>query len=53
MPRNEIHLMLRSDASGAASATVENDAVVGDDARAVVVHPAALMDNRVACAQLS
>jgi hypothetical protein len=32
---------------------VENPTVVGEDARAVVVHPADLMDNRVACAQLS
>lgn len=53
MPPNEIHLVFRSDASGAGTATVENPAVVGEDARAVVVHPADLMDNRVACAQLS
>ena len=53
MPPNEIHLAFRSDPSGAATATVENPTVVGEDARAVVVHPADLMDNRVACAQLS
>ncbi|MHA6795269.1 hypothetical protein ACVGVM_17410 [Pseudonocardia bannensis] len=53
MPPNEIHLKFRSDASGAATATAENPTVVGADARAVVVHPADLMDNRVACAPLS
>ncbi|WP_214369047.1 superoxide dismutase family protein [Pseudonocardia sp. H11422] len=53
MPPNEIHLKFRSDASGAATATVDNPTTVGADARAVVVHPTDLMDNRVACAQLS
>ena len=53
MPPNEIHLAFDADDDGAGSMTAENDGVVGDDARSVVVHPEDLMDNKIACADLA
>jgi hypothetical protein len=50
LPPNEIHLAFTADGAGRATMTVENGMVASDDARSVVVHPADLMDNKVACA---
>lgn len=52
MPPNEIHLAFDADADGGGFMTAENDGVVGDDGRSVVVHPKDLMDNKIACADL-
>ncbi|GAA1102941.1 hypothetical protein GCM10009668_21990 [Nocardioides dubius] len=49
-PPNEVHLAFTSDANGAGTATVTNPQKVGDAAKSIVVHPAELMDNRLACA---
>ncbi len=49
-PPNEVHLMFTADESGAATTTVNNARRTGDDAVALVVHPHAAMDNRLACA---
>ncbi|MFS3127498.1 hypothetical protein ACLM5J_03740 [Nocardioides sp. Bht2] len=49
-PPNEVHLAFTSDAQGAGTATVTNPQKVGDAAKSIVVHPAELMDNRLACA---
>ena len=53
MPPNEVHLAFTSSADGTGKATVTNDRRVEDQAPAVVVHPAAAMDNRLACADFS
>ena len=50
VPPNEVHLGFVASAEGTGVATVTNDRRVGDGARAIVVHPAAAMDNRLACA---
>ncbi len=49
-PPNEVHLMLTADATGKATLTVTNPRQVGPGAQAVVIHPAAAIDNRLACA---
>ncbi len=49
-PPNEVHLGFVASADGSGQASVTNDRRVGDGARAIVVHPAAAMDNRLACA---
>ncbi|MCX5604710.1 superoxide dismutase family protein [Streptomyces phaeochromogenes] len=49
-PPNEVHLMFTADKSGMGMTTVNNDRKTGEDAVALVVHPAAAMDNRIACA---
>ncbi|MFF1293907.1 MULTISPECIES: superoxide dismutase family protein [unclassified Streptomyces] len=49
-PPNEVHLMFTADKSGMGMTTVNNDRKTGEDAVAVVVHPTAAMDNRIACA---
>ena len=49
-PPNEVHLMLMADGTGKATLTVTNPRQVGAGARAVVVHPAEAIDNRLACA---
>ncbi|MBT8196991.1 MAG: superoxide dismutase family protein [Acidimicrobiia bacterium] len=51
MPPNEIHLRFTSDSAGAAVMTVENSATAGTGARSLVIHPVALMDAKVACAE--
>ncbi|NND04661.1 MAG: superoxide dismutase family protein [Acidimicrobiia bacterium] len=51
MPPNEIHLAFTSDAAGNGFMTAENHGVVGDNAQSVVVHPADLLDNKLACAE--
>ena len=51
VPPNEIHLAFTSDASGKGFMTAENHAVAGTNARSVVVHPADLLDNKLACAE--
>ncbi len=53
MPPNEVHLGFTADGDGTGTATVTNDRQVGDDAPAIVVHPADAMDNRLACADFS
>lgn len=53
MPPNEIHLAFDADDDGAGFMTAENDGVVGDDGKSVVVHPKELMDNKIACADLT
>jgi len=52
MPPNEIHLAFTSTGEGTGFMTAENDMAAGDDARSVVVHPAELIDNKIACAPL-
>ena len=49
MPPNEIHLAFTSDAEGNGFMTAENDQIAGLDAVAFVVHPAALLDNKIGC----
>jgi hypothetical protein len=49
-PPNEVHLMLTADGTGKATVTVTNVRQVGAGAQAVVIHPAAAIDNRLACA---
>jgi hypothetical protein len=49
-PPNEVHLMLTADGTGKATVTVTNARQVGAAAQAVVIHPAAAIDNRLACA---
>ncbi|MEV6586531.1 superoxide dismutase family protein [Streptomyces acidicola] len=49
-PPNEVHLAFTAGDDGKAMMTVNNDAKVGDGARAIVVHPAKAMDNKLACA---
>lgn len=49
-PPNEVHIGFTADDNGAGSATVTNERAVGDAARAVVIHPAEALDNRLACA---
>lgn len=53
VPPNEVHLGFTATEQGTGQATVTNDRQVGDDAPAVVVHPADAMDNRLACADFS
>ena len=50
VPPNEVHLGFVASSEGTGVATVTNDQRVGDGAQAIVVHPAAAMDNRLACA---
>lgn len=50
LPPNEIHVAFTADDAGGATMTAENEMVADDDARSVVVHPADLVDNKVACA---
>lgn len=52
MPPNEVHIGFTSDADGNAEATVTNERAVGDGVKAAVIHPAATMDNKLACADL-
>ena len=49
-PPNEVWLSFTAGPDGDADATITNPRTVGPDARAVVVHPAEAMDNRLACA---
>ena len=49
MPPNEIHLAFTSDADGNGFMTAENDQIASLDAVAFVVHPADLIDNKLAC----
>ncbi|MFI8893488.1 superoxide dismutase family protein [Streptomyces paradoxus] len=49
-PPNEVHLMFTADKSGMGKMTVNNDRKTGEKAVAVVVHPMAAQDNRIACA---
>lgn len=49
MPPNEIHLAFTSDADGSGFMTAENLQVAGLEAVAFVVHPADLIDNKLAC----
>lgn len=52
-PPNEIHMPFTSGADGSGLQTAVSMRVAPREARAVVVHPAATPDNRVACADLS
>ncbi|MEV7891864.1 superoxide dismutase family protein [Streptomyces sp. NPDC002817] len=49
-PPNEVHLMFTADKSGMGMTTVNNSRKTGENAVAVVVHPAEAQDNRIACA---
>ncbi|ELS56469.1 putative Superoxide dismutase [Streptomyces viridochromogenes Tue57] len=49
-PPNEVHLMFTTDKSGMGMTTVNNDRKTGENAVAIVVHPMAAQDNRIACA---
>lgn len=49
MPPNEIHLAFTSDADGNGFMTAENNQIAGLDAVAFVIHPADLIDNKLAC----
>ncbi|WP_189080040.1 superoxide dismutase family protein [Mangrovihabitans endophyticus] len=49
-PPNEVHIGFTAGADGMGMATVTNDREVGDAAKAVVIHPADALDNRLACA---
>ena len=49
MPPNEIHLAFTSDADGNGFMTAENHQIAGLDAVAFVIHPAELIDNKLAC----
>ncbi|MCX4854951.1 superoxide dismutase family protein [Streptomyces canus] len=49
-PPNEVHLMFTADNSGMGMTTVNNTRKTGEDAVAIVVHPAEAQDNRIACA---
>lgn len=51
-PPNEIHLAFTSSVDGAGYMTVENGATAPASARSAVVHPADLLDNPFACADL-
>ena len=51
MPPNEIHLAFVGADDGRGFMTAENHAVVGENARSVVVHPIELLDNKLACAE--
>ena len=50
LPPNEIHLAFTSDADGNGFMTAENHQIAGLDAVAFVIHPADLIDNKLACA---
>ncbi len=50
VPPNEIHLAFTSDADGNGFMTAENRQIAGLEAVAFVVHPADLVDNKLACA---
>lgn len=52
MPPNEIHLMFTSDEDGSAFLSVEHERVAGPAATSLVVHSAATMEPKVACADL-
>lgn len=49
-PPNEIHLAFVAGPDGTATTTVSNGRKVGERAKAIVVHPADAMDNKLACA---
>ncbi|WP_432194007.1 superoxide dismutase family protein [Streptomyces sp. bgisy027] len=49
-PPNEVHLMFTADNLGMGMMTVSNDRKTGEGAAAIVVHPMAAQDNRIACA---
>jgi superoxide dismutase, Cu-Zn family len=49
VPPNEVHLAFMSDDTGSAVWSAENDAVVGEDGVAFVVHPFEFIDNKIAC----
>jgi len=49
-PPNEVHLKFTADKSGMGMTTVNNARKTGEDAVAIVVHPAEAQDNRIACA---
>lgn len=53
LPPNEVHLGFTAAEDGTGVATVTSDQRVGDDAPAIVVHPADAQDNRLACADFS
>ena len=53
LPPNEIHLAFVSDGAGMGFMTAENDAVVSEDARSLVVHPSDLLDNKLACVEFA
>jgi hypothetical protein len=50
MPPNEIHLAFTAKADGQGFMTAHNAGDVGTAAKAIVVHPAQLVDSRLACA---
>ncbi|MFH0515636.1 superoxide dismutase family protein [Streptomyces sp. M41] len=50
MPPNEVHLAFKADKTGMGMTTVNNDRKTGENARAIVIHPAEAQDNRIACA---
>lgn len=52
MPPNEVHIGFTTDADGNGEATITNENEVGDGVKAAVIHPAAAMDNKLACADL-
>ncbi|WP_327593390.1 superoxide dismutase family protein [Streptomyces chartreusis] len=52
-PPNEVHLMFTADKSGTGMMTVNNDRKTGEGAAAIVVHPMAAQDNRIACADFA
>lgn len=49
-PPNEVHLRFTADKLGMGMVTVNNDRKTGEGAAAIVVHPMAAQDNRIACA---
>ncbi len=51
LPPNEIHLAFTAGDDGSGFMTAENHEVAGDDAISLVVHPAELLDNKIACAE--
>ncbi|QWC86046.1 hypothetical protein KLP28_04790 [Nocardioidaceae bacterium] len=52
VPPNEVHIGFTTDSEGNGEATVTNETAVGDGVKASVIHPAAAMDNKLACADL-
>ncbi|MGW4881883.1 superoxide dismutase family protein [Streptomyces sp. NPDC004262] len=50
MPPNEVHLAFKADKMGMGMTTVSNDRKTGTGAVALVIHPSAELDNRIACA---
>ena len=50
-PPNEIHLAFTADGDGNGFMTAENEMTAGPEAISIVVHPAELLDNKIACAE--